>query len=57
MKAQLDKQNGGTNKDVAQNQNKDKENQSGENGDESEEGKTRKKSDKNMRLLQDCDCR
>ena len=48
LKAQLDKQNGGTNKDVAQNQNKDKENQSGENGDESEEGKTRKKSDKNM---------
>ena len=48
LKAQLDKQNGGTNKDVAQNQNKDKENQNGENGDESEEGKTRKKSDKNM---------
>ena len=46
LKAQLDKQNGVADKDVAQN--KDKENQNGENGDEGEEGKTRKKSDKNM---------
>ena len=42
MKAQIDKQNGVANKDVAQNQHKGKEG-------ESEEGeKTRKKSDKNM---------
>ena len=45
MKMQLDRQNGVSNKDVAQNNKDDK---AENNEDEEDEGKTRKKSDKNM---------